>query len=101
MTVDPPQGESAPPSLREDLKVAVQMDGGRKWFVLHNPSTGRYHRLSPAALALLRRLDGRTAVTAVWATKAHGPKPLDAWSTGRSRPGCSAAWRRGRRMPAC
>jgi putative peptide zinc metalloprotease protein len=60
-----PQAEERLPRLRPDLDVAPQREGERNWFVLHNPSTGRYHRLSPAALAVLRRLDGRTPIAAL------------------------------------
>ncbi len=60
--VSPQPAESAHPRLRSDLEVAVQHEAGRKWVVVRNPSTDRYHRMSPAAIAVLRRLDGRTTV---------------------------------------
>lgn len=36
------------------------------WYVLQDSVGGKYHRVSPAAYALLARLDGRRSVQALW-----------------------------------
>lgn len=39
---------------------------GEPWYVVRNPTTGRVHRLTPAAHALVARMDGRRRVQEVW-----------------------------------
>jgi putative peptide zinc metalloprotease protein len=36
------------------------------WHVVHDPTGGKYHRLSPGAYALVRRMDGQQTVQALW-----------------------------------
>lgn len=36
------------------------------WYVVQDQTGGRYHRLSPAAYALLANMDGRQSVQAIW-----------------------------------
>jgi putative peptide zinc metalloprotease protein len=47
---------------------------GRLWYVIQDSAGGRYHRLSPAAHALVSRMDGATTVQTLWdeACKAGG-----------------------------
>ena len=39
---------------------------GELWHVVHDTTSGRYHRLSPGAYDLARRMDGRETVQALW-----------------------------------
>jgi len=39
---------------------------GKRWFVLQDSTSGRYHRLSPGAYALVSRMDGVQTVQGLW-----------------------------------
>ena len=39
---------------------------GELWHVVHDTTGGRYHRLSPGAYGLVRRMDGRQTVQTLW-----------------------------------
>jgi putative peptide zinc metalloprotease protein len=39
---------------------------GETWYVVRNPIAGRFHRLAPAAHALLERMDGERTTQQVW-----------------------------------
>jgi putative peptide zinc metalloprotease protein len=39
---------------------------GELWHVVHDTTSGRYHRMSPGAVALVRRMDGRRTVQSLW-----------------------------------
>lgn len=39
---------------------------GELWHVVHDTTSGRYHRLSPGAYGLVRRMDGRQTVQVLW-----------------------------------
>lgn len=54
------------PRLAPGLKVERHRYGGWPWYVLKDPVTGKSHRLSPHAYALIDRLDGRTSVAEAW-----------------------------------
>ena len=52
--------------LAPGLKVERHRYGGWPWYVLKDPVTGKSHRLSPHAYALIDRLDGTTSVAEAW-----------------------------------
>jgi len=44
------------PRLLPQARIERHVYRGQVWFVIQDPSGGRYHRLSPAAHALVRRM---------------------------------------------
>lgn len=54
------------PRLLPQARIERHVYRGQVWFVIQDPSGGRYHRLSPAAHALVRRMDGSQTVQALW-----------------------------------
>src|SRR5215831_4990302 len=39
---------------------------GQRWYVVHDATSRRYHRISPASYALVARMNGRTSVQEIW-----------------------------------
>jgi putative peptide zinc metalloprotease protein len=39
---------------------------GQLWHIVHDTTSGKYHRMSPGAYALARRMDGRHTVQQLW-----------------------------------
>lgn len=64
------------PRLAPGLKVERHRYGGWPWYVLKDPVTGKSHRLSPHAFALIERLDGQTTIADAWEDlgRALGPE---------------------------
>lgn len=56
------------PRLRAHVTVRMQSTRGQAWYVLHNQSTGRHHRINAQAFELVGRLDGRASVDEIWQT---------------------------------
>jgi len=54
------------PRLVPGLRVERHRYGGWPWYVLKDPVTGKSHRLTPNAFALVDRFDGRTTVEQAW-----------------------------------
>src|SRR5258705_11748688 len=52
--------------LRPGVRIRRQNFRGERWFVLENPLTNEFFRLTPAAYAFLGRLDPTRAVEEVW-----------------------------------
>ncbi|PYK97178.1 MAG: hypothetical protein DME19_17155 [Verrucomicrobia bacterium] len=52
--------------LRAGVKVRRQNFRGERWFVLENPLTNEFFRLTPAAYAFVARLDPKRSVDEVW-----------------------------------
>src|SRR6266542_3390022 len=52
--------------LRADVRIRRQNFRGERWFVIENPLTNEFFRLTPAAYAFAGRLDPTRAVEAVW-----------------------------------
>jgi putative peptide zinc metalloprotease protein len=47
------------------------------WFVLQDPVSGKFHRLSPAAHQFVKRMDGRATVQSIWdAMCSQGAQPV-------------------------
>ena len=58
----------ARPRLRDDLRATRHVYLDRPWYVLTDASSGKVHRLTPAAFAFLGALDGKRTVAEVWET---------------------------------
>lgn len=56
------------PRLLPQARIERHVYRGQVWFVVQDPSGGRYHRLSPAAHALVRQMTGDKTVQAIWET---------------------------------
>jgi putative peptide zinc metalloprotease protein len=54
------------PRLRGHATISRHEYRGRPSYVVGDPATGRHHRLSPAAYAIVARLDGDTPLSAVY-----------------------------------
>ncbi len=54
------------PRLLPGARIHRHMYRGQLWYVVQDQAGGRYHRFSPAAHALIDRMDGDTAVQALW-----------------------------------
>lgn len=57
----------AKPRLRRDVRVARHVYLGRPWMVLSDATSGKVHRLTPAAYALAGRFDGTETLAEIWA----------------------------------
>ena len=56
------------PCLNQRVCFYRHVYRGEIWFVIQNPTTGRVHRLTPAAHALVRRMDGLRSAHEIWQT---------------------------------
>jgi putative peptide zinc metalloprotease protein len=54
------------PQLNPSVRVARHRYRGRPWYVLHDPSTGRSHRVTPETYQLLGRMDGTRSIDQIW-----------------------------------
>lgn len=54
------------PRLAGEAKIECHLYRGQVWYVIQDQSGGRHHRLSPAAYALTRKMDGARTVEALW-----------------------------------
>ena len=54
------------PRLRPHVQITRQHYRGRRWHVVHDPSSNQFYRLSPVAHEFLGMLDGRRTVEEVW-----------------------------------
>ncbi len=54
------------PQLNPSVRVARHRYRGRPWYVLHDPSSGRSHRLTPETYQLLGRMDGTRSIDQIW-----------------------------------
>lgn len=54
------------PRLRSHAEIHRQQFRGRRWYVLQDHASGRFHRLSPAAYQLVGLMDGRRTLQAIW-----------------------------------
>lgn len=54
------------PRLIPQARLHRHVYRGQVWYVVQDPSGGRYHRLSSAAQALAARMDGRRTVQQLW-----------------------------------
>lgn len=54
------------PRLRSHAEVHRHHYRGRLWYVLQDHSSGRYHRLSPAAYYLVAQMDGHRTFQEIW-----------------------------------
>lgn len=54
------------PRLRSHTEVHRHHYRGQRWYVLQDHSSGRYHRLSPAAYYLVAQMDGHRTFQEIW-----------------------------------
>jgi putative peptide zinc metalloprotease protein len=54
------------PRLRPHVQITRQHYRGRRWHVVHDPSSNQFYRLNPIAHEFVSMLDGRRTVEAVW-----------------------------------
>ena len=54
------------PRLRAHVRVSRHRYRGQAWYVLHDPSSGRIHRFTPAAWMIVGGFDGERTVDEVW-----------------------------------
>jgi len=54
------------PRLRSHAEIHRHRYRGETWYVLEDPSTGRFHRFSPAAYLIIGLMDGRRTVQEIW-----------------------------------
>ncbi|MDR0575955.1 MAG: efflux RND transporter periplasmic adaptor subunit [Candidatus Accumulibacter sp.] len=54
------------PRLAAQARIERHVYRGQVWYVVQDQSGGRYHRLTPAACALVRGMDGERTVQALW-----------------------------------
>ena len=65
------------PCLNQRVCFNRHVYRGEIWFVIQNPTTGRVHRLTPAAHALVRQMDGLRSAHEIWHAVwwSHDSKP--------------------------
>jgi putative peptide zinc metalloprotease protein len=54
------------PRLRPHVQITRQHYRGRRWHVVHDPTSNHFYRLSPVAHELVGLLDGHRSVEEVW-----------------------------------
>ncbi|HMR33661.1 MAG TPA: site-2 protease family protein [Geminicoccaceae bacterium] len=54
------------PRLKAHARIHPQRFRGETWYVLQDPQSGRFHRLSAAANLAICLMDGRRTVSAIW-----------------------------------
>ncbi|MBL9030588.1 MAG: biotin/lipoyl-binding protein [Phycisphaerae bacterium] len=54
------------PRLRPHVQITRQHYRGRRWHVVHDPSSNQFYRLSPVAHEFVGLLDGNRSVEEVW-----------------------------------
>src|SRR4051812_14992254 len=54
------------PRLVPQARMARHVYRGEVWYVVSDPSGGKFHRLSPSAHAFVARLDGERTVQELW-----------------------------------
>lgn len=54
------------PRLKAHARIHPQRFRGETWYVLQDPQSGRFHRLSVAANLAICLMDGRRSVAAIW-----------------------------------
>src|SRR5262249_48986740 len=54
------------PRLRSHGQIRHHRYRGQSWYVMHDPSSGRVHRFTPAAYAFIRSMDGRKPIDQIW-----------------------------------
>lgn len=62
------------PRLRPHCQITRQHYRGRRWHVVHDPTSNQFYRLSPIAHEFVAMLDGRRTVEEAWniALETHG-----------------------------
>lgn len=63
--------ESLRPSLPRHIHIQRRDYNGERWFILHDKSNGRFHRLTPSAWRLISAMNGRNSLGQVLASAAQ------------------------------
>ncbi len=63
--------ESLRPSLPRHIHIQRRDYKGERWYLLHDKSNGRFHRLTPAAWRLISAMDGRNSLTQILAAASN------------------------------
>jgi putative peptide zinc metalloprotease protein len=54
------------PRLYQRVRLSQQKYRGQLWYILHDPSSGQYHRIDESTYQLLKLLDGQLCVDDIW-----------------------------------
>jgi len=54
------------PELRAHARIHRQRFRGQPWYVLSDSASGKLHRFSPAAYQIIRLMDGKRTIDAIW-----------------------------------
>ena len=54
------------PQLRGHAQVQRQRFRGKPWYVMRDAASGKIHRFTPGAYAVLQRMDGRSTLDVIW-----------------------------------
>ena len=60
--------EDIKPRLRSHIELHHHLYRGKDWYVLEDKSSGRFHRFSEEAYAIIGLMDGKRTVEAIWET---------------------------------
>jgi putative peptide zinc metalloprotease protein len=53
-------------TLRPKVEIRKRWFGAERWFIVIDPLTNNFFRITPGAHAFIERLDGRTTVEEIW-----------------------------------
>lgn len=67
------------PTLRRHVNIQRQQFRNKRWYVLQDPTTGRFHRFSTEAYRLIGLMDGQHTMQAIWehACELNSDSPLE------------------------
>lgn len=54
------------PRLLSHTRIFRHTYRGKLWYVVHDTTGGRYHRISPSGYAIVRKMDGNSTVQDLW-----------------------------------
>jgi putative peptide zinc metalloprotease protein len=54
------------PRLRPHVQITRQHYRGRRWHVVHDPTSNQFYRLNPIAHEMVGMLDGKRSIEEIW-----------------------------------